>query len=88
MEKQRNPYFDALRGVAILMVVAIHTYNGATSLAEPAGCMAAAVRQLFNCAVPIFLAISGYFLSRKNMKTGGVLRVSGSGSCPVSMCLI
>lgn len=60
---KRNEYFDFLRGLAILMVVAIHTYNIETD--------SIVVRQLLNCAVPLFIAISGYFLSQKAMDTRG-----------------
>lgn len=57
--KERIAYFDFLRGLAIMMVVGIHTYTlGEDSLV---------VRQLLNTAVPLFIAISGYFLSQKKM---------------------
>lgn len=57
---QRIDYFDFLRGLAIVMVVGIHTYTrGEDSIA---------VRQIFNVAVPLFIAISGYFLSQKRMQ--------------------
>lgn len=63
--KRRNSYFDALRGIAILMVVAIHTF-----MACDFGCfinyMTIGIRQLLNMAVPLFLAISGFFIGRKN----------------------
>lgn len=58
---KRNDYFDFLRGLAILMVIAIHTYNIKTD--------GVVFRQVLNCAVPIFIAISGYFLSQKAMDT-------------------
>lgn len=60
---KRNDYFDFLRGIAILMVVAIHTYNMDTD--------GIVIRQLLNTAVPIFIAISGYFLSLKVTDTKG-----------------
>ena len=60
---KRNEYFDFLRGLAILMVVAIHTYNLNTD--------GIVIRQLLNTAVPIFIAISGYFLSQKAMGSQG-----------------
>ena len=71
MAKQRIPYFDFLRGAAILMVVAIHTFDGSLAFDSPASCAAIAVRQLLNCAVPVFLAVSGFFLSRKLLVTMG-----------------
>lgn len=50
------------------MVVAIHTFFNARF--EVMGVdWAVLVRQLLNGAVPIFLAISGYFLSRKSLDT-------------------
>ena len=57
--KERIPYFDFLRGLAIMMVVGIHTYT----LGEDN----TVVRQLLNTAVPLFVAISGFFLSKKKM---------------------
>ena len=58
--KERVDYFDFLRGLAIMMVVGIHTYT----LGEDS----TVVRQLLNTAVPLFIAISGYFLSQKKME--------------------
>lgn len=67
---QRNYYFDFLRGIAIMMVVAIHTFNvEEADLQGRAVDMTTFVRQLLNCAVPIFLAISGYFLGNKRLET-------------------
>ena len=61
---QRIQYFDFLRGLAIMMVVAIHTSGGSSwSTIE------LSVRQVINCAVPLFLAISGFFLANKNVST-------------------
>lgn len=57
---KRISYFDFLRGLAIMMVVGIHTYTlGKDNIV---------VRQLLNNAVPLFIAISGYFLSQKKME--------------------
>lgn len=58
--KERIAYFDFLRGLAIMMVVGIHTYT--------LGKDSTVVRQLLNTAVPLFIAISGYFLSQKKME--------------------
>jgi len=63
-KKQRNPYFDILRGVAIIFVVGIHTFP------TNAGTFEMAVRQLIQCAVPLFIAISGYFIGKKKLSTG------------------
>lgn len=62
----RVPWFDFLRGVAILMVVAIHTFPTALPPQGMAGDGLIVLRQLLNCAVPLFLAISGYFLIQKS----------------------
>ena len=61
--KERVAYFDFLRGLAIMMVVGIHTYT----LGEDS----TLVRQLLNTAVPLFIAISGYFLSQKKIENKG-----------------
>ena len=57
---KRNTYFDFLRGLAIMIVVGIHTYT--------LGKDSTVVRQLLNTAVPLFIAISGYCLSQKRME--------------------
>lgn len=59
--KQRNLYFDFLRGVAIIFVVAIHSFILGEHRNE--------IRQLLNTAVPLFVAISGFFLSQKKIQT-------------------
>ncbi len=64
----RQPYFDFLRGFAIIMVVGIHTITDYSptfdSLEEIATIL---VRLALNCAVPLFLAISGYFVAKKKL---------------------
>lgn len=64
---QRNNYFDFLRGIAILMVVAIHTFPS-SDFDCVAGVINIGIRQALNCAVPLFFAISGYFLSTKQFE--------------------
>ena len=61
---ERNLYFDTLRGIAILMVVAIHTFS-ACSFDSYLNVCAIGMREIFNIAVPLFLAISGFFIGRK-----------------------
>ena len=56
-------YFEALRGIAIIMVIAIHTYPHSDSSFN------IFIRQILNCAVPIFFALSGYFLYKKSLET-------------------
>lgn len=66
MSYTRNKYFDFIRGIAIIMVVGIHTFSPVhaefCSLIGLINCM---IRQLLNSAVPLFLAISGYFIASK-----------------------
>ncbi len=66
--QQRLHYFDFLRGIAILMVVAIHTYPN-DGFGTPWTVAQAVGRQLISASVPIFLAISGFFLARKDLDT-------------------
>lgn len=63
--KERVVWFDFLRGVAILMVVAIHTFAATLQKEELVGDVLILSRQILNCAVPLFLAISGYFCLKK-----------------------
>lgn len=65
MSKERVVYFDFLRGVAILMVVAIHTFASTVQQGPLVNDTIVLLRQVLNCAVPLFLAISGYFLAKK-----------------------
>lgn len=68
IKSKHNPYFDFLRGVAILMVVGIHTYPGGHSINGSVGeFVQLLLINIFNCAVPLFLAISGYFIARKKL---------------------
>ena len=62
----RNRYFDLLRGVAILMVIGIHTFlpRDVSWSGFDFGVLA---RQSLNAAVPLFLALSGFFLYRKRL---------------------
>lgn len=67
MGNRRIEYFDALRGIAILFVIAIHSFEGFDLKESNSFTFHLAIiwRQIIGCAVPIFLAISGYFLSKK-----------------------
>ena len=57
---KRIEYYEFLRGIAILMVIAIHTYISG-NFASVEGTISIISRQTLNCAVPIFLALSGFF---------------------------
>ena len=67
--KNRNEYYDFIRGVAIVFVIGIHTF--ARNVSDEGFVMHAQVllRQVFNCAVPLFLAISGFFLGRLELSS-------------------
>src|SRR5574344_345231 len=59
-------YFDFLRGIAIIMVIAIHTINSVYAY-ENINIIAVVLRQIMNCAVPIFCVSGAYFLIDKNI---------------------
>ena len=69
MSNERITYFDMLRGLAIIGVVAIHSTG--TGLTFPADSFnfyfTILWRQLINFSVPLFLTISGYFMVRKKI---------------------
>lgn len=74
MQIKRNQYFDFLKGIAILMVIGIHTFfisGGFISFHEY---LKTGIRQVLNCAVPIFLACSGFFLANKKLDTKAEIR--------------
>lgn len=66
---RRNLYFDFLRGIAIIMVVGIHTTPSISGINSCFDFHTVFVRQLLNCAVPLFLAISGFFIAKKDLST-------------------
>lgn len=68
MKKERVEYYDILRGWAILAVLAIHITGNMEDLYNTSKIsfhLAVIWRQVIGFAVPLFLAISGYFLSKK-----------------------
>ena len=67
MGNKREAYYDFLRGIAIIFVVAIHSFGlsfAKGSFPLPSICL----RNFFNIAVPIFLALSGFFMARKRVE--------------------
>lgn len=68
-QSNRNEYFEFLRGIAIIFVVGIHTFACSKDCSEYVRIAEIALRQILNCAVPLFLAISGFFLSKKDLST-------------------
>jgi len=71
MQAQRSHYLDQWKGAAILAVVAIHASTAA--LDSPAASVnwifGLMVRQPINFAVPMFLALSGYFAGHRQFET-------------------
>lgn len=65
----RNNYFDLLRGIAILMVIGIHTFDPPINGCVDGFDLGVLVRQTLNVAVPLFLALSDFFLYRKPLNT-------------------
>lgn len=63
---KRIDYFDFLRGVAILMVIGIHTYT-IRSFDGWDSVVLIGIREVLNFAVTLFLAISGFFIGRKSL---------------------
>lgn len=63
---KREQYFDFLRGIAIILVIGIH--SNAHYFRETQSITNLATGFLF-CAVPIFLALSGYFIAQKKNAT-------------------
>ena len=59
LPRNRDTYFDVLRGLAIIQVIGIHAYGGGNL----------ELREILNMAVPLFLAISGYFIGKKSLET-------------------
>lgn len=66
----RNEYFDILRGIAIIAVVAIHSIGIGLSQSPQSldFNLSLLFRNAINFAVPLFLAISGYFLANKKVE--------------------
>lgn len=64
---ERISYFDFLRGIAILMVIGIHTYT-VRPFDGFENVLLIGVREALNFAVPLFLAISGFFIGKKTIE--------------------
>lgn len=65
---ERNHYFDFLRGIAIIMVIGIHTC-GKCGLGNWQEISSLVTREFINVAVPLFLTLSAFFLSRKTLNS-------------------
>jgi Uncharacterized protein conserved in bacteria len=73
MKNNRAEYYDFLRGVAIIGVIGIHAFWVYQDYLKEAGMtmfdINIFVRQLIGCCVPMFLALSGFFLANKDVST-------------------
>lgn len=67
---ERIEYFDILRTIAIFGVVAIHSSSTGLQFSDNSINFNFTLlwRNLINFSVPMFLAISGFFLARKNIR--------------------
>jgi len=67
---ERIEYFDMLRGLAIIGVVAIHSSTTGLQFADTSVNFNFTIiwRNLLNFSVPMFVAISGYFLAKKSIR--------------------
>ena len=72
MVKDRIVYYDFLRCFAIILVIAVHSFSSSFSDGT-VSISVLAIRNLCNVAVPIFLALSGYFMAQKNLESGNFL---------------
>lgn len=66
--RTREPYFDLLRGIAIIAVVSIHTLHYGNNLSTDITTLF--YRNAINFAVPLFLVLSGYLCAKFQMKQG------------------
>jgi Uncharacterized protein conserved in bacteria len=73
MKNERVEYYDFLRGVAIIGVIGIHAFWAYQDHLKEDGMtmfdINIFVRQLIGCCVPMFLALSGFFLAKKDVST-------------------
>ena len=67
--QKRLPYFDFIRGVAIIMVVAIHTFSQCYTT-DALSIVGVVLRNIMNCAVPLFCACSAFFLINEDLENG------------------
>lgn len=71
--KERIEYYDFLRGIAIVGVIGIHAFWAYQDRLAASGMelwdINIFVRQLIGCCVPVFLALSGFFLAGRDVST-------------------
>ena len=70
---KRVEYYDFLRGIAIVGVIGIHAFWSYQDYLRVSGMsmfdMNIFARQLIGCCVPMFLALSGFFLANKDVSS-------------------
>ena len=70
---KRVEYYDFLRGIAIIGVIGIHAFWAYQDRLREEGMTMfdynIFVRQLIGCCVPMFLALSGFFLANKDVSS-------------------
>lgn len=73
MAEKRIEYYDFLRGIAILFVIGIHAFWAYQDKLIENGLNITDwnlwIRQTIGCCVPMFLALSGFFLASKDLST-------------------
>ena len=69
--KQRDPYFQAIRGICMCAVILIHCQAQGHSVA--AEYYQIVLRQIINFAVATFIFMAGFFARPYNLNGGGVL---------------
>ena len=73
MTNNRVEYYDFLRGVAIIGVIGIHAFWVYQDYLRETGMtmfdINILIRQLIGCCVPMFLALSGFFLANKDVSS-------------------
>lgn len=71
--KNRVEYYDVMRGIAIIGVIGIHAFWCYQDYLKESGFALfdfnILIRQIIGCCVPLFLALSGFFLAQKNVST-------------------
>lgn len=64
---KRNTYLDLMKGISIIGVVAIHTFVLNADPYSVEGILFIIVRNIMGCCVPFFIAVSGFFLCKKQV---------------------
>lgn len=65
---KHNVYFDFIKGLAIIGVIAIHTLGFAFESMSVSGLLTVVFRNILGCCVPLFVAVSGFFLWKKHFE--------------------